>query len=157
MIPPPPRSTLTDTLLPCPTLFRSPGEVWFIEIRGPNVFKGYWRMPEKPAAEFREGYFVSGDMGRVDQRGYVSIVGREKDLIIAGGFNVYPAEVEDAIGELPVVREVAVIGVPHPDLGEAVVAVGVPREHGFSDGQALCAELGNTVGSTSIKERSVQY
>src|SRR3546814_10009291 len=109
MIPPPPRSTLTDTLLPCPTLFRSPGEVWFIEIRGPNVFKGYWRMPEKPAAEFREGYFVSGDMGRVDQRGYVSIVGREKDLIIAGGFNVYPAEVEDAIGELPVVREVAVI------------------------------------------------
>lgn len=119
------------------------GEVGVIEIRGPNVFKGYWRMPEKTAAEFREGYFVSGDMGRVDQRGYVSIVGREKDLIIAGGFNVYPAEVEDAIGELPVVREVAVIGIPHPDLGEAVVAVVVPREHGFSDGAAIRDALGN--------------
>lgn len=121
------------------------GEVGVIEIRGPNVFKGYWRMPEKTAAEFREGYFVSGDMGRVDQRGYVSIVGREKDLIIAGGFNVYPAEVEDAIGELPVVREVAVIGIPHPDLGEAVVAVVVPREHGFSDGAAIRDALGNTL------------
>ena len=119
------------------------GEVGVIEIRGPNVFKGYWRMPEKTAAEFREGYFVSGDMGRVDQRGYVSIVGREKDLIIAGGFNIYPAEVEDAIGELPVVREVAVIGIPHPDLGEAVVAVVVPREHGFSDGAAIRDALGN--------------
>jgi malonyl-CoA/methylmalonyl-CoA synthetase len=120
----------------------SPGEVGVIEIRGPNVFKGYWRMPEKTAAEFREDYFVSGDMGRVDERGYVSIVGREKDLIIAGGFNVYPAEVEDAIGELPVVREVAVIGVPHPDLGEAVVAVVVPRELGFSDARAICDALG---------------
>src|SRR3546814_10661176 len=89
-------------------------------------------------------------MGRVDQRGYVSIVGREKDLIIAGGFNVYPAEVEDAIGELPVVREVAVIGVPHPDLGEAVVAVVVPREHGFSDGPAICDALGNKL--TRLKQ-----
>ena len=119
------------------------GEVGVIEIRGPNVFKGYWRMPEKTAAEFREGYFVSGDMGRVDQRGYVSIVGREKDLIIAGGFNVYPAGVEDAIGELPVVREVGAIGIPPPDLGEAVVAVVVPREHGFSDGAAIRDALGN--------------
>lgn len=109
------------------------GDVGVIEIRGPNVFKGYWRMPEKTAAEFRDGFFISGDLGRIDRDGYVSIVGREKDLIIAGGYNVYPAEVEDAISALPAVQEVAVIGLPHPDLGEGVVAVVVPREHGFAD------------------------
>jgi malonyl-CoA/methylmalonyl-CoA synthetase len=119
------------------------GEVGVIEIRGPNVFKGYWRLPEKTAAEFRDGFFVSGDLGRVDQDGYVSIVGREKDLIIAGGFNIYPAEVEDAIGEVHAVREVAVIGVPHPDLGEAVVAVVVPREREFADAEAISDALTN--------------
>ena len=117
------------------------GDVGVIEIRGPNVFKGYWRLPEKTAAEFRDGFFISGDLGRCDQRGYVSIVGREKDLIIAGGFNVYPAEVEDAIGELQAVREVAVIGLPHPDLGEAVVAVVVPREDGFADSATISSAL----------------
>ena len=95
-----------------------------IEIRGPNVFKGYWRMPEKTKAEFREdGFFISGDLGYVDARGYVYISGRGKDLIISGGFNVYPAEVEGAIEALPGVAECAVIGVPHPDFGEGVVAV----------------------------------
>ncbi len=117
------------------------GEVGVIEIRGPNVFKGYWRLSEKTAAEFRDGFFISGDLGRIDERGYVSIVGREKDLIIAGGYNVYPAEVEDAIGALDAVREVAVIGVPHPDLGEGVVAVIVPREPGFADAQAISDAL----------------
>ncbi|WP_447751266.1 malonate--CoA ligase [Sphingopyxis fribergensis] len=117
------------------------GEVGVIEIRGPNVFQGYWRQPEKTAAEFRDGFFISGDLGRCDQRCYVSIVGREKDLIIAGGFNVYPAEVEDAIGELQEVREVAVIGLPHPDLGEAVVAVVVPREPAFADPAIICDAL----------------
>ncbi len=117
------------------------GEVGVIEIRGPNVFQGYWRQPEKTAAEFRDGYFISGDLGRSDQRGYVSIVGRQKDLIIAGGFNVYPAEVEEAIGELDAVREVAVIGIPHPDLGEAVVAVVVPREQGFDDPVVISGAL----------------
>ncbi len=117
------------------------GDVGVIEIRGPNVFKGYWQMPEKTAAEFRNGYFISGDLGRIDERGYVSIVGREKDLIIAGGYNIYPAEVEDAIGELPDVHEVAVIGLPHPDLGEGVVAVVVPREVGFADADAITAAL----------------
>ena len=117
------------------------GDVGVIEIRGPNVFKGYWRQPEKTAAEFRDGYFISGDLGRSDQRGYVSIVGRQKDLIIAGGFNVYPAEVEEAIGELDAVREVAVIGIPHPDLGEAVVAVVVPREQGFADPATISSAL----------------
>lgn len=117
------------------------GEVGVVEIRGPNVFQGYWRQPEKTAAEFRDGYFISGDLGRSDLRGYVSIVGRQKDLIIAGGFNVYPAEVEEAIGELDTVREVAVIGIPHPDLGEAVVAVVVPREQGFADPATISSAL----------------
>ncbi len=117
------------------------GEVGVIEIAGPNVFKGYWRMPEKTEAEFRNGYFISGDLGLVDERGYVSIVGRAKDLIIAGGYNVYPAEVETAIDELPQVHESAVIGVPHRDLGEAVVAVVVPRDKGFADAGAIKAGL----------------
>jgi len=117
------------------------GEVGVIEIRGPNVFQGYWRQPEKTAAEFRDGFFISGDLGRCDQRGYISIVGREKDLIIAGGFNVYPAEVEDAIGELTAVKEVAVIGIPHPDLGEAVVAVVVPRDPEFDDPAVISGAL----------------
>ena len=103
-----------------------PGEIGVIEIAGPNVFKGYWRAPEKTAAEFRDGCFISGDLGCIDERGYVSILGRAKDLIISGGHNIYPAEVEAALDELPQVRESAVIGVPHPDLGEAALAVIVP-------------------------------
>ena len=99
-----------------------------IEVRGPNVFKGYWRMPEKTKAEFREdGFFISGDLGYIDPRGYVYISGRGKDLIISGGFNVYPAEVEGAIEALPGVAECAVIGVPHADFGEGVVAVVTPK------------------------------
>lgn len=117
------------------------GEVGVIEIAGPNVFRGYWRMPEKTAEEFRDGYFVSGDLGFVDARGYVSIVGRAKDLIIAGGYNIYPAEVESALDELPQVHESAVIGVVHPDLGEGVVAVVVPRDPAFADGEALVTAL----------------
>ncbi len=99
------------------------GEVGMIEVRGPNVFSGYWQMPDKTATEFRNGYFITGDMGVIDADGYVSIVGREKDLIISGGLNVYPAEVEGCIDEIPGVAECAVIGVPHPDFGEGVVAV----------------------------------
>ena len=95
-----------------------------IEVRGPNVFKGYWRMPEKTKAEFRDdGFFITGDLGQIDARGYVHIVGRGKDFIISGGFNVYPKEVESEIDALPGVAESAVIGVPHPDLGEGVMAV----------------------------------
>ncbi len=103
---------------------RPAGEVGGIELTGPNVFKGYWEMPEKTAQEFRtDGYFVTGDMGVQDEDGRVSIVGREKDIVISGGLNVYPAEVETAIGELPGVADVAVIGAPHPDFGEGVVAI----------------------------------
>ncbi|HYD38790.1 MAG TPA: malonyl-CoA synthase, partial [Allosphingosinicella sp.] len=103
-------------------------EVGGIEIRGPNVCKGYWRNPEKTAEAFRaDGFFISGDMGLIDEAGYVRIVGRDKDLIITGGLNVYPAEVEAAIEAVPGVAECAVIGVPHPDFGEGVVAVVTAR------------------------------
>lgn len=106
-------------------------EIGNIEVKGPNVFKGYWRMPEKTADEFTSDlWFRTGDVGKIDRHGYVHIVGRSKDLIISGGFNVYPAEVEAALNELPGVAESAVIGVPHPDFGEAVVALVVPR-HGL--------------------------
>ncbi|TDI67687.1 MAG: malonyl-CoA synthase [Alphaproteobacteria bacterium] len=112
------------------------GAVGMIEIKGPNVFAGYWRMAEKTAQEFRgDGYFITGDMGRIDPDGYVSIVGREKDLIITGGLNVYPAEVEREIDKIGGVGECAVIGVPHADLGEAVVAVLV-----LSPGAELAAD-----------------
>jgi malonyl-CoA/methylmalonyl-CoA synthetase len=105
-----------------------PGDVGGIEVKGPNIFKGYWRNPEKTKSEFRaDGFFITGDVGRIDERGYVHIVGRSKDLIISGGFNVYPKEVETVIDTLPGVAESAVIGVPHADFGEAVVAVVVGK------------------------------
>ncbi|MBX2856715.1 MAG: malonyl-CoA synthase [Rhodobacteraceae bacterium] len=104
------------------------GEIGVIEVKGPNVFQGYWRMPEKTNEEFRDdGFFITGDLGMVDADGYVSIVGRDKDLIISGGFNVYPKEVELAIDALPGVAESAVIGLPHADFGEGVAAVVVPE------------------------------
>jgi len=99
------------------------GEIGGIEVRGPNVFKGYWRMPDKTAAEFRaDGFFITGDLGRIDEKGYVHILGRDKDMIISGGFNVYPKEIESLIDELPGVIETAVIGLPHRDFGEGVTA-----------------------------------
>ncbi len=98
--------------------------VGVLEVRGPNVFAGYWRMPERTAEEMRPGgWFVTGDLARIAADGYVTIVGRAKDLIISGGLNVYPKEVEQALDALPGVVESAVVGVPHPDFGEAVVAV----------------------------------
>ncbi|MBL4739896.1 MAG: malonyl-CoA synthase [Sneathiella sp.] len=99
------------------------GEIGILEIKGPNVFKGYWQMPEKTASEFRDdGYFITGDMIRKDDRGYYRIVGRSKDLIISGGYNVYPKEIESYLDEMPGILESAVVGRPHPDFGEAVVA-----------------------------------
>lgn len=122
------------------------GEVGIIEVKGPNVFLGYWRMPEKTAQEFRaDGYFITGDMGRIDADGYVSIVGRSKDLIISGGFNVYPAEVEALLDEVPGVAESAVIGVPHPDFGEAVVAVLAPKPGAVLDQETVQGALGDTL------------
>ncbi|TXJ09626.1 MAG: malonyl-CoA synthase [Afipia sp.] len=99
-------------------------EIGMIEVKGPNVFKGYWRMPEKTKEELRaDGFFITGDLGKIDPRGYVHILGRGKDLVISGGFNVYPKEVESEIDAIPGVIESAVIGVPHADFGEGVTAV----------------------------------
>ncbi|GMG83226.1 malonyl-CoA synthase [Paralimibaculum aggregatum] len=109
------------------------GEIGMVEVRGPNVFKGYWRMPEKTAEELREtGFFITGDLGRYDADGYLSIVGRSKDLIISGGYNVYPKEIETAIDAIEGVVESAVIGLPHPDFGEGVAAVVVRSDPGLS-------------------------
>lgn len=104
-------------------------EIGELEVRGPNVFQGYWRMPEKTAADFTaDGWFVTGDQGKIDERGYVSIVGRSKDMVITGGLNVYPKEIELLLNDLDGVVESAVFGVPHPDFGEAVVATLVVKE-----------------------------
>ncbi len=118
------------------------GETGHIQVRGPGVFQGYWRMPDKTAEEFTaDGWFRTGDVGLQDAGGYVTIVGRSKDLIISGGYNVYPAEVEAAINDLPGVAESAVVGVPHPDFGEAGVAVVVARAGAQPDAQAVLAAL----------------
>ena len=124
------------------------GEIGGIQVKGPNVFGGYWRMPEKNKEEFTaDGYFKTGDVGKVDERGYVHIVGRSKDLIISGGYNVYPAEIESFINEMPGVAESALVGVPHPDFGEVGVAVVIAKPgHSLSDGEivaALKAKLAN--------------
>ena len=110
------------------------GEIGIIELRGDNVFGGYWGMPEKTVESFREdGFFITGDMARIDENGYVIIVGRDKDLIITGGLNVYPKEVEDLIDEINNVNESAVIAVPHPDFGEAVVSIVVRKQDSVNE------------------------
>jgi malonyl-CoA/methylmalonyl-CoA synthetase len=120
--------------------------VGVIEVRGPNVFPGYWRQPDKTAVEFRsDGFFITGDLGRLDAAGYVHIVGRAKDLVISGGLNVYPAEVEAALDALPGVAESAVIGLPHVDLGEVVVAVVVPQAGVILEPDALLNALATTL------------
>jgi len=117
-------------------------EIGMIEVKGPNVFKGYWRNPEKTAAEFRpDGFFITGDLGKIDPAGYVHIVGRGKDLIITGGYNVYPKEVETEIDEMPGVIESAVIGVPHPDFGEGVTAVVVAKSGASITAQGIAKAL----------------
>jgi malonyl-CoA/methylmalonyl-CoA synthetase len=130
--------------------------VGMIEVRGPNVFGGYWRMPEKTAAEFREdGFFITGDVGRFDRQGYLFIVGRAKDLIISGGYNVYPVEVESELDALNGVAESAVIGVPHPDFGEGVTAVVVPRAGVTLDESALRAALEQRLAKYKLPKRIV--
>ncbi|MCP5327030.1 MAG: malonyl-CoA synthase [Steroidobacteraceae bacterium] len=118
------------------------GEPGVLEIRGPNLFKGYWQMPEKTAEEFRaDGYFITGDVVTQDADGRIAIVGRAKDLVISGGFNIYPKEIELQIDALPEVVESAVIGVPHPDFGEGVVAVVVRRSGATLDEAQVQAAL----------------
>jgi len=110
-----------------------PGAVGAIHVKGPNLFSGYWQKPEKTAEDMTpDGYFITGDLGRWDEAGYLEIVGRSKDLIISGGFNIYPKEVEAVLDDLPGIVESAVIGLPHPDLGEAVVAVLAVGSGGFT-------------------------
>jgi malonyl-CoA/methylmalonyl-CoA synthetase len=118
-----------------------PEHIGMIEVKGPNVFKGYWRMPEKTKAEFRDdGFFITGDLGKIDANGYVHILGRGKDLVISGGFNVYPKEIESEIDAMPGVIETAVIGVPHADFGEGVTAVVVcAKEAGVDEASVLKA------------------
>ncbi|MCP3935114.1 MAG: malonyl-CoA synthase [Actinomycetia bacterium] len=130
------------------------GEIGVVELTGPNVFGGYWQMPEKTAEEFRDdGFFITGDLGQIDADGYLHIVGRGKDLIISGGFNVYPKEVETAIDDMDGIVESAVIGVPHPDFGEAVVAVVVP-EPGAEIGEAsIVATLGDSLARFKLPKR----
>ncbi|TCD14171.1 malonate--CoA ligase [Oricola cellulosilytica] len=122
------------------------GEIGQIEVRGRNVFKGYWQMPDKTREELRDdGFFITGDLGKVDADGYVQIVGRNKDLIISGGYNIYPKEIELVLDDQPGVLESAVIGVPHPDFGETVVGVLVPENGATLDTEAIGDAVGKSL------------
>ena len=130
------------------------GEIGNIQVNGANVFSGYWRMPEKTAEEFTvDAWFKTGDVGKVDERGYVTIVGRSKDLIISGGYNVYPAEIEGFINELPGVAESALVGVPHPDFGEVGVAVLIAKPGKDLDAEAIIATLKGKLANFKIPKR----
>ncbi len=125
-----------------------------IQVRGPNVFKGYWRMPEKTSEEFTDdGWFKTGDVGKIDGHGYVTIVGRSKDLIISGGYNVYPAEIEGYINGIPGVAESALVGVPHPDFGEVGVAVVIAKPGVKLDGNEIVARLKSQLANFKIPKR----
>ncbi|MDP3761496.1 MAG: malonyl-CoA synthase [Ramlibacter sp.] len=130
------------------------GEIGNIEVKGPNVFKGYWRMPEKTKEEFTaDGWFKTGDVGKIDALGYVTIVGRSKDLIISGGYNVYPAEIEGYINDMPGVAESALVGVPHPDFGEVGVAVVTAKPGAQLDGDRIVAGLKSQLANFKIPKR----
>ncbi|MEY3486885.1 MAG: hypothetical protein RL075_890 [Pseudomonadota bacterium] len=130
------------------------GEIGGIEVKGPNVFKGYWRMPEKTKEEFTaDGWFKTGDVGKIDGRGYITIVGRSKDLIISGGYNVYPAEIEGYINDMPGVAESALVGVPHPDFGEVGVAVVIAKPGAPVSGEAVLASLKAQLANFKIPKK----
>jgi malonyl-CoA/methylmalonyl-CoA synthetase len=130
------------------------GEIGGIQVKGPGVFRGYWRMPEKTKEEFTaDGFFKTGDVGRIDERGYVTIVGRSKDLIISGGYNVYPAEIEGYLNDMPGVAESAVVGVPHPDFGEVGVAIVIPKPGADLDSDQLIATLKSQLANFKITKR----
>ena len=140
---------VNDAGAPCPA-----DEIGHLQVRGPNVFKGYWQLPEKTKEEFTaDGWFKTGDVGQIDAQGYVIIVGRSKDLIISGGYNVYPAEIEGYLNDMPGVAESAVIGVPHADFGEAVVGVVVARPDGRPDPAELIALLKSQIAHFKVPKR----
>ena len=129
-------------------------EIGGIQVKGPNIFKGYWRMPEKTKEEFTaDGFFKTGDVGKVDAQGYITIVGRSKDLIISGGYNVYPAEIEGYINELPGVAESALVGVPHPDFGEVGVAVVIAKPGAVLDALQITATLKSKLANFKIPKQ----
>ena len=131
-------------------------EIGMLEVKGPNVFKGYWRMPEKTEAEFRkDGFFITGDLGKIDARGYVHIVGRGKDLIITGGYNVYPKEIEAEIDAIPGVVESAVVGVPHADFGEGVTAVVVADKKAGLDEKQILAAIEGRLAKFKLPKRVI--
>ena len=130
------------------------GEIGGIQVQGPNVFKGYWRMPEKTKEEFTaDGYFKTGDVGKIDECGYITIVGRSKDLIISGGYNVYPAEIEGYINDMTGVAESALVGVPHPDFGEVGVAVVVAKAGVTLDADQIVAALKSKLANFKIPKQ----
>ncbi len=129
-------------------------EIGGIQVKGPNVFRGYWRMPEKTKEEFTaDGFFKTGDVGKIDARGYITIVGRSKDLIISGGYNVYPAEIEGYINDLPGVAESALVGVPHPDFGEVGVAVVIAKTGASLQPDAIIAALKSKLANFKIPKQ----
>jgi malonyl-CoA/methylmalonyl-CoA synthetase len=131
-------------------------EIGMIEVKGPNVFKGYWRMPEKTKAEFRDdGFFITGDLGKIDHKGYVHILGRGKDLVISGGFNVYPKEIESEIDAMPGVIESAVFGVPHADFGEGVTAVVVCTRDAKVDETSVLKALDGRLAKFKMPKRVI--
>ena len=134
----------------------SEDEVGNLQVKGENVFKGYWKMPEKTAEDFTaDGFFNTGDKGKISSDGYVSIVGRAKDMVITGGLNVYPKEIELLIDELEDVKESAVIGVPHPDFGEGVVAVVVPSVGGDPQEASIISAIKQQLASFKVPKRVV--
>jgi len=129
-------------------------EIGGIQVKGPNVFAGYWRMPEKTKEEFTaDGFFKTGDVGKVDERGYVHIVGRSKDLIISGGYNVYPAEIEGYINDMPGVAESALVGVPHPDFGEVGVAVIIAKPGATVSADEVISNLKSSLANFKIPKK----
>jgi len=144
---------ITDPATGTPLPADTPG---MVEVRGPNVFAGYWNLPEKTREELRpDGWFLTGDIGRLSPDGYLTLVGRKKDVVIAGGLNIYPSEVEAEIDALPGVLESAVIGVPHADLGEAPLALVVPEPGAALDPAAILAALADRLARFKLPRRVI--
>jgi len=132
------------------------GDIGVIEVRGPNIFKGYWQMPDKTVEDLRpNGFFITGDLGLIDADGYVQIVGRNKDMIISGGYNIYPKEIESLLNDQPEIVESAVIGVPHPDFGETVIGVVVANGGSTPDFDRITKTIGKTLARYKLPKKLV--